>query len=144
MYHPGQQEPACESQDSNLPDLVGSAQYTCPWAITIRRIQVCVSPPPKLPDPGSYLPLRRLDSSPRSLPQDRAARCILLQPQCKTGFVTSLTDGRAVQLLHKPCQELKSLFSYRKYDQGVGSVQTPPLMCRARRTCRSNSRQSMS
>jgi hypothetical protein len=93
------------------------AQYTWPWATTIRRFQVCVLPPLKWRDPGTCLPLRRLDSWPRSRLQDRDARCIRSRPPCKPGFATSSSDGTAARLQHKPYREWKSLFSYPKYNQ---------------------------
>jgi hypothetical protein len=103
------------------PKPVGSgrfAQYTWPWATTIRRLQVCVLPLLKWLDPGTCLPLRRLDSSPRLRLQDRDARCIRLRPPCTPGFVTSSADGTTARLQRKPYRESKSQFSYPKYNQG--------------------------
>ena len=94
------------------------AQYTWPWATTIRRLQVCVLPLLKWLDPGTCLPLRRLDSSPRLRLQDRDARCIRLRPPCTPGFVTSSADGTTARLQRKPYRESKSQFSYSKYNQG--------------------------
>jgi hypothetical protein len=101
------------------PEPVGSgrfAQYTWPWATTIRRFQGCALPLLKWLDPGTCLPPRRPDSSPRLWLQDRAVRCTLLQPPCKPGFVTSLAGGTTARLQRKPYQELKSQFSYQKYN----------------------------
>ena len=94
------------------------AQYTWPWATTIRRFQVCVLPLLKWLDPGTCLPLRRLDSLPRLRLQDRDARCIRLRPPCTPGFVTSSADGTTARLQRKPYRESKSQFSYSKYNQG--------------------------
>ena len=101
------------------PEPVGSerlAQYTWPWATTIRRLQVCVLPLLQGLDPGTCLPPRRLDSSPRLLLRDRDARCIRLRPPCTPGFVTSSADGTAARLQRKPYRESKLPFSYRKYN----------------------------
>jgi hypothetical protein len=94
------------------------AQYTWPWATTIRRLQGCVLPRLKWLDPGTCLPPRRPDSSPRSRLQDRAARCIRLRPPCKPGFVTFSADGTAARLQRKPYRESKSRFSYRSITMG--------------------------
>ena len=86
------------------PEPVGSgrfAQYTWPWATTIRRLRVFVLPLLQWLDPGTFPLLRRLDSSPRLWLQDRVARCILLQPPCRHGFVTSLAGGTAARLQAK-------------------------------------------
>jgi hypothetical protein len=102
------------------PEPVGSgrfAQYTWPWATTIRCLQVCVLPLLKWLDPGTCLLLRRLDSSPRLRLQDRDARCIRLRPPCTPGFVTSSADGTTARPQRKPYQESKSQFSYPKYNQ---------------------------
>jgi hypothetical protein len=108
------------------PELVGSgrfAQYTCPWPTTIRRFQVCVLPPLKWLDPGTCLPLRRLDSSPRSRRQDRDARYIQSRPPCKPGFAISSIDATDARPQRKSCRELRSQFSYPKYNQSAISVQ---------------------
>jgi hypothetical protein len=118
------------------PEPVGSgrfAQYTCPWATTIRRLRVCVLPLLRWLDPGTCPRLRRRDSSPRSRLQDRDARYILLPPPCKPGFVTSSADGTAARLPRKPYRESKSQFSYPKYNQADGNVQ-PTCMGRSRGT----------
>ena len=83
------------------PEPVGSgrfAQYTWPWATTTRRLRVFVLPLLQWLDPGTCLPPRRPDSSPRLRLQDRDVRCILLRPPCKPGFVTSSADGIAARL----------------------------------------------
>jgi hypothetical protein len=108
------------------PEPVGSgrlAQYTWPWATTIRRFRVSVLPLLKWLDQDTYRPLRRLDSSPRSRLQDRDARYILLRPQCKPGFVTSLAYGTTARHRHKSYPGSKSRFSYQKYNQRARSAQ---------------------
>ena len=114
------------------PEPVGSgrfAQYTWPWAITIRRLRGFVSLLLQWLDPGTCPPLRRLDSSPRLWLQDRAARCILLRPPCKPGSVTSLDDEKAAQLQRKPYQESKLPFSYQKYNHGLMPLQAARDEC---------------
>ena len=109
------------------PEPAGSgrfAQYTWPWATTIRRFQVRVLPPLKGRDQGTCLPLRRLDSSLRSRLQDRDARCIRSRPRCKPGFATFSSDGTAARLQHRPYREWKSQFSYPKYNQRSDRAQT--------------------
>jgi hypothetical protein len=104
------------------PEPVGSgrfAQYTWPWATTIRRLGVSVLPRLQWLD----LPLRRLDSSPQSRLQDRDARCILLRPPCKPGFATFSNDATDVRPQRKSCRELRSQFSYPKYNQSGITVQ---------------------
>jgi len=108
------------------PEPVGSgrfAQYTWPWATTIRRLRVFVLPLLQWLDPGTCPPLRRLDSLPRLWLQGRAERYILLQPPCKPGFVTSLADETAARLQRKPYQESKSQFSYQKYNHASERLQ---------------------
>jgi hypothetical protein len=61
------------------PEPIGSrklAQYTWPWAITIRSLRAFASPPLKSLDRGACLSLRRLDSSPPSRLQNRGERYI--------------------------------------------------------------------
>jgi hypothetical protein len=109
------------------PEPVGSgrfAQYTWPWATTTRRLQASVSPLLQWLDPGTCLPPRRPDSSPRLRRQDRDVRCILLRPPCKPGFVTSSADGIAARLQQKPYQESKLQFSYQKHNHALGRLQT--------------------
>ena len=109
------------------PEPAGSgrfAQYTWPWATTIRRFQVRVLPPLKWRDPGTCLPLRRLDSSLRSRLQDRDARCIRSRPPCKPGFATFSSDGTDARPQRKSYQELRSQFSYPKYNQRHDRAQT--------------------
>ena len=107
------------SNTNSGPEPVGSgrfAQYTWPWATTIRRFQGCALLLLKWLDPGTCLPPRRPDSSPRSRLQDRDARCIRSWPLCTPGFAISSADGTTVRLQRKPYQELKSQFSYQKYN----------------------------
>ena len=109
------------------PEPVGSgrfAQYTWPWATTIRRLQARVLPPLKWRDPGTCLPLRRLDSSLRSPLQDRDARCIRSRLPCKPGFATFSGDGTDARPQRKTYQELRSQFSYPKYNQRHDCAQT--------------------
>jgi hypothetical protein len=111
------------------PEPVGSgrfAQYTWPWATTIRRLRGSVLPLLQSLDPGTYPLLRRLDSLPRLWLQDRAARCILLRPPCKPGFVTSLAGGTIARLQRKLYQEWKSQFSYQKYNHAPLRLQAAP------------------
>jgi len=108
------------------PEPVGSgrfAQYTWPWATTIRCFQVCVLPPRKWLDLGTCLPLRRLDSSPRSRLRGRDARYIQSRPPCKPGFAISSTDATGARPQQKSCRELRSQFSYPEYNQSATSVQ---------------------
>jgi hypothetical protein len=109
------------------PDPVGSwrlAQYTCPWAITIQRLQVYVWPRQKRLDRSTCQSPRRLDSSPQSRRQGRDALRIRSRLPYKPGFVTSSVDGITAQLQQKPYRELRSQFSYPKYNQGDNSTQT--------------------
>jgi hypothetical protein len=108
------------------PEPVGSgrfAQYTWPWATTIRRVQVSVLPPLKWLDPGTCLPLRKLDSSPQSRLQDRDARYIQSRPPCKPDFAISSIDATDAPPQRKSCRGLRSQFSYPKYNQSAISVQ---------------------
>ena len=108
------------------PEPVGSerlAQYTWPWATTIRRFQVFVLPLLKWLDRGTYLPLRRLDSSLRSRLQARDARCIRLRLPCKPGFATSLADGTTARHRRKSYRGLIWQFSYQKYNQSAIGAQ---------------------
>ena len=109
------------------PDPVGSgrlAQYTCPWAITIQRLQVYVSPRQKRLDRSTCPSPRRLDSSPQSQRQDRDARRIRSRLPYKPGFVTSSVDGITARHHGKSCREWTSLSSYRTYNQATVRVQT--------------------
>ena len=101
------------------------AQYTWPWAITIRPVQVSVSPPLKWPDPVGYRSRHTLGSLPQLRPQDRDARYIRLRLPCTPGFVTSSAGGTGALLRHKPYRESKSQFSYPEYNRsGVLRKQT--------------------
>jgi len=114
------------------PEPVGSgrfAQYTWPWATTIRRLRVFVLPLLQWLDPGTCPPLRRLDSLPRLWLQGRAARRIRLRPPCKPGFVTSLADGTAARLQRKPYRESKSQFSYQKHNHVTLRLQAAKGEC---------------
>jgi hypothetical protein len=109
------------------PDPVGSgrlAQYTCPWAITIQRLQVYASPRQKRLDRSTCPSPRRLDSSPQSQRQGRDARRIRSRLPYKTGFVTSSVDGITARHHGKSCREWRSLSSYREYNQATVRAQT--------------------
>lgn len=102
------------------PEPVGSgrlAQYTWPWATTIRRFQGLVSPLLKRLDRVGYLCSRRPDSSPRLRPRDRGApdtRPWLLRI---AGSLISCGGGTAAPPQRIPYRELRLQFSYRKYNQ---------------------------
>ena len=104
--------------------LTSLAQYTCPWAITIQRLQVCVSRRQKRLDRSTYPSPRRLDSSPQSLRQGRDARRIRPRLPYKPGFVTSSIDGITARHHGKSCREWRSLSSYREYNQATVPAQT--------------------
>ena len=109
------------------PEPVGSgrlAQYTCPWAITIQRLQVYVSRRQKRLDRSTYPSPRRLDSSPQSLRQGRDARRIRSRLPYKPDFVTSSIDGITARHHGKSCREWRSLSSYREYNQATVPAQT--------------------
>ena len=109
------------------PEPVGSgrlAQYTCPWAITIQRLQVYVSQRQKGQDRSTYPSPRRLDSSPQSRRQGRDARRIRSRLPYKPDFVTSSIDGITARHHGKSCREWRSLSSYREYNQATVRVQT--------------------
>jgi hypothetical protein len=110
------------------PEPVGSgrsAQYTCPWAITIQWLQACVWPRRKWLDRAGYRLPRTLDSSLRSLLQDRVERCTQSLLLCRPGCVIFSIGGTAAQLQQKHSQELRLLFSYPKYNPGRISLQSP-------------------
>lgn len=101
------------------PDPVGSgrlAQYTWPWAITIRRLQGCVPRRPKWLDRAACLLPHRLCSSPRLPLRNRGARYIRSRLPCKPGFATSSAVGTTARLRRKLYREWRSLFSYPKYN----------------------------
>jgi hypothetical protein len=102
------------------PEPVGSgksAQYTCPWEITIRRLRGCVAPQQPMLGQVSYQPSRKRDSSLRSRPQDRAARYIRSRLPYKPGFVTSSAGARAAPHHGKFYRESRSPFSYPEYNR---------------------------
>jgi hypothetical protein len=101
------------------PEPVGSgksAQYTCPWETTIRRLRGCVARRLPMLGQASYQPSRKHGSSLRLRPQDRAARYIRLRLPYKPGFVTSSAGDRAAQHHGKFCREWRSPFSYPEYN----------------------------
>jgi hypothetical protein len=100
-----------------------SAQYTCPWAITIQWLQACVWPRRKSQDQAGCPFHRRGDSLRRSLLQDRAARYILLRLPSRPGCEIFSSGATGAQLPHKRCQGSKLPFSYPKYNHRAGSWQ---------------------
>ena len=108
------------------PDGFGrSAQYTCPWAITIQWLQACVWPRRKSQDQAGRPFHRRIGSLRPSLLQDRVARYTLLPLPSRPGCETSSIGETGAQLPHKPCQGSKLPFSYLKYNRRAGSWQPP-------------------
>jgi hypothetical protein len=105
------------------PEPVGfgkSAQYTWPWAITIRPIEERgVQQRPAL-GRAECRSARKRGSSLRSRRQDHGARYIQLPPPCRPDCATFLDDGKAVPLRCKPYREWRSQFSYPKYNQRIG------------------------
>lgn len=101
------------------PEPVGSgrlAQYTWPWATTIRRLQVCVLPPPKWLDRVGCLYSRRPDSSPRLQPRAHGAPDTRPRLLRIAGFLISCGGGTAAPLRRITCRELRLQFSYPKYN----------------------------
>ena len=81
------------------PEPVGfgrSAQYTWPWAITIRWLRACGLPPSQGLGRVACLRSRTRGSSLRSQLQDRGARCIQLPPRCRPDYGISSVVGTAV------------------------------------------------
>jgi hypothetical protein len=109
------------------PEPVGSgrsAQYTCPWAITVQPLQAYVCLLQRWRDrDGSPWP-RKLDSSLRLPLQDRAAQYTQLLLLCRPDCVTSSIDGRVARHHGKSYRGSKSQFSYPKYNQQDDSSQT--------------------
>src|SRR5262249_32381687 len=108
------------------PEPVGSgksAQYTCPWEITIRPLRGYVGR--QLPTLGrvSYQPSRKRGSSLRSRPQDRAARYIRLPPRCRSGCAIFSVAGTAVRPQRIPHREWRSPFSYPEYNRVPGCAE---------------------
>jgi len=103
------------------PEPVGSgrlAQYTWPWATTIRRLQVCVLPPPKWLDRVGCLCSRRPDSSPRLRPRDHGAPDTRPRLLRIAGSLISCGGGTAAPLRRITCWEWIWRFSYQKYNPG--------------------------
>jgi len=112
------------------PEPVGSgrlAQYTCPWAITIRHFQGYVSPRRKCQGRAECPRPHRLDSSLQSRLQDRDARRIRSRLRHRPGCGISLGGG--ITALHhgKSCPGSRLLFSYPKYNWAKYPVQTNHL-----------------
>src|SRR5215471_5348007 len=108
------------------PEPVGSgksAQYTCPWEITIRPLRAYVGRQLPMLDQVSYQPSRKRGSSLRSRPQDRAARYIRLPPRCRSGCAIFSVAGTAVRPQRIPHREWKSPFSYPEYDRVPGCAE---------------------
>ncbi len=94
-----------------------SAQYTWPWAITIRQFQArAVRRRPAL-CPAACQPSRKHGSSLRSRPEDHVARRIQSLPRCKPGSAIFSDAAKAARRRQKPCREWRSLFSYPKYNR---------------------------
>lgn len=101
------------------PEPVGSgrlAQYTWPWATTIRRFQGFVLRPLKRPDRVGCLPCRRPDSSPRLRLRDHGAPDTRPRLLRIAGSLISCGDETAAPLRRITCRELKLQFSYPKYN----------------------------
>jgi len=114
------------------PEPVGSgrlAQYTCPWAITIRHFHACVLPHQKWRGPIECPPPHRRGSSPQSRRLDRDARRIRLRPRRKPGYAIFSAVGTIVPRHGKLYPGSKSLFSYPKYNRAKYSLQTKDLRC---------------
>ncbi len=94
-----------------------SAQYTCPWEITIRRLRGCVARRPPTPGQASCQPSRKRGSSLRSRPQDRAARCTRLPLRRRSGYAIFSIAGTAAQPQKISHREWISLFSYPEYNR---------------------------
>lgn len=105
-----------------------SAQYTCPWAITIQWLQACVWRRRKSQDRAGCLFDRRGDSLRRSLLQDRVARYTLLRLPSRPGCEIFSIGETGAQLPRKPCRESKLPFSYLKYNCRALNSQ-PPRAC---------------
>jgi hypothetical protein len=115
------------------PEPVGSGrlvQYTWPWAITTRCLQVYVLLQPKRPGRAECLLLRKLGSSPQLQLQDHAARHIRLRLLCKPDSVISSIGGTAARLQRRLYRELRLQFSYPEYNRVFVNLQ------RLRRTIR--------
>jgi hypothetical protein len=109
------------------PEPVGSgrlAQYTWPWAITIRRFQGYASPRQRWQVRTGCPRPHRLDSSPQSPPPDRAVRRIRSRLRYTLGFAIFSGDGITAPHHDKFCPESISLFSYLKYNRADCPVQT--------------------
>src|SRR5258708_1714252 len=90
------------------PEPVGSgrfAQYTWPWAITIRRLRVYASRRQKWLGLGSQPSPRRLYSSPQLQPLDRDERRIRSRLLHKSGFGTFSIDEITARHLGKSYRE---------------------------------------
>ena len=112
------------------PEPVGSgrlAQYTCPWAITIRHFQGYVSPRRKWQVRAECPQPHRLDSSLQSRLQDRDARRIRSRLRHKPGYGISSAGGITAPHHGKFGPGSRSLFSYPKYNWAGYPVQTNHL-----------------
>jgi hypothetical protein len=108
------------------PEPVGSdrsAQYTWPWAITIRRLRACVALQLLTLGQAAYQPSRKRGSSLRSRLQDRGARCIQLPLPYKSDCAIFSSGGTGVPPQSKPYREWRSPFSYPKYNRVLGRSQ---------------------
>lgn len=112
------------------PEPVGSgrsAQYTCPWAITIQWLQACVWPRRRWRDRDGSPWRRTVDSWLRLSLQNHVSQYTRLRLLCRPGYVTFSVGGTAARLRQKPYREWRSLFSYQKYNPGFSTLQ--PLRC---------------
>jgi hypothetical protein len=112
------------------PEPVGSgrlAQYTCPWAITIRRFQGFALPRQIWQVRAECPRPHRLDSSPQSQSQDRDARRIRSRLRHRPGYETSSAGGITAPHHDKSYPGSRSLFSYPKYNWAEYPVQTNHL-----------------
>jgi len=103
------------------PEPVGAgrlAQYTWPWATTIRRFQGFFLPPRQWLDRVVCLCSRRPDSSPQLWPLDHGALDTRLRLLRITGSLISCSGGIAAQLRRITCREWIWPFSYQKYNLG--------------------------
>lgn len=108
------------------PEPVGSgrlAQYTWPWATTIRRFQGFALPPRKWLDRVGCLYSRRPGSSLRLRPLDHGAPDIRPWLLRIAGSLISCGGATAAPLRRIPYRELRLQFSYPEYNQRTVGLQ---------------------
>lgn len=101
------------------PEPVGSgrlAQYTCPWAITIRHFRGSVSPRQRWQARAECPRPHRLYSSPQSQPPGRDARRIQSRLRYRPGYGISSADGITAPHHGKSYPGLILPFSYPEYN----------------------------